>query len=68
MGAIDLCLNTVPCQTDFFNDTASLHRAETLDRLADRLNRRYGEGTLRYGAVIGNRLAEVGGGFGFGGR
>ena len=68
VGAIDLCLNTVPCQTDFFNDTASLHRAETLDRLADRLNRRYGEGTLRYGAVIGNRLSEVGGGFGFGGR
>ncbi len=68
VGAIDLCPRGVPTQIDLFSDTASLHRAETLDHLADRLNRRYGEGALRYGAVLGNRLAEVGGGFGFGGR
>lgn len=68
VGAIDLCPSSIPRQTDFFSDTAALHRAETLDHLADRLNGRYGEGTLRYGAVVGNRLAEVGGGFGFGGR
>ena len=68
VGAIELCPSSVPRQTDFFSDAAALHRAEILDHLTDRLNRRYGEGSLRYGAVIGNRLAEVGGGFGCGGR
>ncbi len=64
-GAIDLCRDGTPCQIGLFDDASAQRRAETLDHLADALNQRYGEGTLRYGAVLGNRLAEVGGGFGF---
>jgi len=67
-GAIDLARRGTVCQIGFFDDVSSQKRAETLDHLADALNRRYGEGTLRYGVLLGNRLAEVGGGFGFGGR
>ncbi len=67
-GAIDLLRNGVPCQIGLFDDASTQKRAETLDRLTETLNRRYGDGTLRYGVLLGNRLACVGGGFGFGGK
>lgn len=68
VGAIDLCSHNIPYQTTFFTDNSTLQRAETLDHLMEKVNQRYGDGKLRYGVLIGNRLSEVGGGFGFGGR
>lgn len=66
--AIDLISEKLPLQLDLFSNAASLERAETLDRLMDTVNNRYGPGSIRYGVLFSNPLTDVGRGFGFGRR
>lgn len=66
--AIDLISDKQPCQLSFFSDSSSLARRETIDRLMDRINDRYGKGSIRYGVLYGDPLTDVGRGFGFGRR
>ena len=66
--AIDLVGERVPYQADFFSDTEMIARSETIDRVMDAINSRYGKGKIRYGVLIHNPDGDVGRGIGFGRR
>ncbi|MBE6636762.1 MAG: DNA polymerase IV [Ruminococcaceae bacterium] len=66
--AIDLIGDHVPYQADFFCDAERLARSETIDRVMDAINIRYGKGKIRYGVLVQNPRGEVGRGIGFGRR
>lgn len=68
VAAIDLVEERAPCQLDFFSDGTALARRETLDRLMDTINNRYGRGKVRYGVLFADSMSKVGRGFGFGYR
>ncbi len=66
VGISELVPTSVPLQTDLFSDLSGTVRKETLDRVMDGINRRYGGGAIRYGVLFSNPLSDVGEGFGFG--
>lgn len=66
VGVTDLISADFPCQMSFFTDISGTARRETLDRVMDLINCRYGDGSIRYGVLFKNSLSDVGEGFGFG--
>lgn len=66
VGVTDLISAGSPCQMSFFTDISGVARRETLDRVMDLINCRYGDGIIRYGVLFKNSLSDVGEGFGFG--
>ncbi len=66
VGVTDLISADAPCQMSFFTDISGTARRETLDRVMDLINCRYGNGIIRYGVLFRNSLSDVGEGFGFG--
>lgn len=66
--AIDLIAGSLPSQLDFFSNVALTERHETIDRLMDSINGRYGKGSIRYGVLFADPMTDVGRGFGFGRR
>lgn len=66
VGVNDLIPASSPCQVDFFTDPSDTVRRETLDRVIDRINLRFGKEKIRYGLLFASPLADVGEGFGFG--
>lgn len=66
VGVTDLISADTPCQMSFFTDISDTARKETLDRVMDGINNRYGSLMIRYGVLFGDTLSNVGEGFGFG--
>ena len=66
VGVNDLIPSSSPCQVDFFTDPSDTVRRETLDRVMDNINLRYGREKIRYGLLYSSPLSDVGEGFGFG--
>lgn len=55
-----------PCQIDMFTDPCDTVRKETLDRVMDKINVRFGKEKIRYGLLYASPISDVGEGFGFG--
>ena len=66
VGVTDLIAADTPCQMSFFTDISGTARRETLDRVMDSINCRYGNGIIRYGVLFKNSISDIGEGFGFG--
>lgn len=66
VGVNDLIPASSPCQVDFFTDPSDTVRRETLDRVMDKINLRFGKEKIRYGLLYSSPLSNVGEGFGFG--
>lgn len=66
VGVTDLISADSPCQMSFFTDITNTAKRETIDRVMDGINDRYGNGMIRYGVLFKNPLSGVGEGFGFG--
>ncbi len=66
VGVNDLIPSSSPCQVDFFTDPSDTVRRETLDRVMDNINLRFGREKIRYGLLCSSPLSDVGEGFGFG--
>lgn len=64
--AIDLLPSCSPSQMSFFSSCENIERSETLDRVMDGINRRYGDGMIRYGLLISNSLSDIRHSVGFG--
>ncbi len=50
--ASKLTFDSEPCRFDFFTDAVKNEKIEAIESLTDKINARYGAGTLVYGAMI----------------
>jgi DNA polymerase-4 len=66
IGVNDLIPSSLPCQVDLFTDPLDTVRKETLDRVMNGINLRFGKEKIRYGLLYASTLSDVGEGFGFG--
>lgn len=66
VGVNGLIAASSPCQIDLFTDPSDTVRRETLDRVMDKINLRFGREKIRYGLLCSSPLSDVGEGFGFG--
>ncbi len=66
VGVGDFVSSDSPCQIDFFTDPNDTILRETLDRVMNSINTRFGKEKIRYGLLYASSLSDVGEGFGFG--
>jgi DNA polymerase V len=58
IGLTGLCKDSNPLQLDLFNTVRRDEKAEPLMQVFDKINDRYGRGTLKLGCGLGKKLAD----------